>query len=218
MRRPFLVGLVLLALTSVFTSCSDESPGDSDERVVSQPSGSPTVPAATPFPEPNTSGRTVVYEAKGYSVDVPDGWVFTPNVVFDSVNARYPTDALFDAKAPGDVRPNVSFVCLKAEPVTTVAEAARAWGEHLRALLGREVPGQPLQIGGMEAVSFEYSQKLRENTASAMSQAVHKIDVLTVNQGCRWLITLTVPQAPSEDLVRYKTILDQVLSSLKFLN
>ncbi|MDE3096922.1 MAG: hypothetical protein KGK07_13120, partial [Chloroflexota bacterium] len=168
----------------------------------------------TPYPTPQVNGRTYTFGQKGYSIDVPAGWLVKPDEVFDTANARFPTDAFFSPATVGGIQPNISVVCLKPRPDQATTAAFRdGWGQYLSQIVHQPVTPSALTVAGKPAYEFAYTQPLPEQTAPGQANAVAKIDVLLVEGGCRWMVTLA---APVDQAAQFRTFFDQALASLKF--
>ena len=218
MVRRASIALSALATVALAVACSGSKSGPGATATPSAGTPQTTATAAvrrpTPYPTPQVNGRTYTFGQKGYSIDAPAGWLAKPDEVFDTANARFPTDAFFSPATVGGIQPNISVVCLKPRPDQATTAAFRdGWEQYVSQIVQHPVTSRAVTVDGKPAYEFAYRQPLPEQTAPGQAQAVEKIDVVLVEGGCRWMVTLA---APVDQAAQFRTFFDQALASLKF--
>ncbi len=219
--RRLVPALGALAAAALVVACggSKSAPGASATATATgqaspQAQASAPMGRATPYPTPQVNGRTYTFAQKGYAIDVPAGWLVHQNEVFDTANARFPTDAFFSPATSGGIQPSISIVCLKPRTDQATTDAFRdAWKQYVSLVSKQDVAPLAVTVDGKPAYEFNYTQPLPEQTAPGQAKAVAKSDVVLVAGGCRWMVTLT---APVDANAPFRAAFDQALASLKF--
>ncbi len=182
-------------------------------------SGSVTPSAgATPFATPAVQGATYTFAAKGYAIDPPSGWTAQPNHLFDPSGNRFPTDVFFapDSQIVQGIQPNIDVACLKPLPAQGTTDAFRDyWVQYLAQVIRSQITPTAVAIDGKPAYRFDYTQPLPEQTGANEAKSVHKVDVLLVEGGCRWMLTLTAPTGGTDSPT---TAFANTVASMKFLS
>ena len=166
--------------------------------------GSPTPPSErTAVPTPIITDGRLEDPAKGYSVQIPDGWVAHP----DFVPAPLSTDAFFAPNGTEGVQPNIAVLCEELPEGTTLTDLFDAKTEIVRRVAGVEPDVSTRQVGGMEAMVARYG---RENA----NPPLHKTDVVFVSERCGWSVSLTVPFGQEAE---YEPLFERFLASFTLL-
>jgi hypothetical protein len=163
-------------------------------------------------------GSTYTFGAKGYAIDAPGGWTAQPNHLFDPAGNRFPTDVFFapDNQIVQGIQPNIGVACLKPQPAQATTAAFRDyWVQYLGQVIQSQVAPTAITVAGKPAYRFDYTQPLPEQTGANEAKAVHKVDVLLVEGGCRWMVTLTAPSGGPDAAT---TAFDNAVASMKFLS
>jgi hypothetical protein len=164
-----------------------------------------TVVSSTPFPLPTVTGNRLESLSKGYAAQFPEGWSVVPNVVtYDGLTA----DAFFAPNEIAGVQPSIAVsrqdLTDTGSPETyveTKATTARGLGaQNLDVTSGSSVAGR-------EASIMNYGL-VRD------SVRLEKRDVVFVDDGHGWVITLTVPSGQGAS---FYPLFDQFLGSFKLL-
>ena len=187
---------VLAILATLLTACGGGGEGPT-----------PSVTPTTPTPQALPSGTAVVadnrfeYPARGYSVEIPDGW---------SADADYlsgptlSTDAFF-APAPeaGGPQANISVTIESLQPDVTTESYVDLKMTTIRGLAKDEPRLTQREVGGVEATVVEYAPSTKDIN-------VEKTDVIFVRGARGWTITLSVPAGQRAD---FQTVFDSFLAS-----
>ena len=164
-----------------------------------------TAVSSTPFPAPTVTGNRLESPSKGYAVQFPEGWSVVSNVVaYDGLTA----DAFFAPNEIAGLQPNIAVSredlsdTLSPETyVETKVKTARGLGaQNLEVTSGSSVAGR-------EASIMNYGL-VRD------SVQLEKRDVVFVDDGHGWVITLTVPSGQGAS---FYPLFDQFLGSFKLL-
>jgi hypothetical protein len=216
----WLIAITVFAAAASLVACSSNSKtsgtptaaGTGTAQATTSP-GASTRP--TPFPTPAVQGSTYTFAVKGYAIDAPAGWTAQPNHLFDPAGSRFPADVFFapDSETVNGIQPNISVACLKPQTSQGTTDAFRDyWEQYLGQIVHSQVPPQATTVGGQPAYRFDYTQPLPEQTGANEAKAVHKVDVLLVQGGCRWMVTLTAPSGDTSATGAF----DTSVSSMKF--
>jgi hypothetical protein len=165
-----------------------------------------TAVVVTPFPAPTVTGTHLEYPSKGYAVDFPDGWKVSSNAVrADSLTA----DIFFAPNEIAGVQPSIS---VSREDLSADISAQQTYVDT-KVRTAQGLGGQNLQVtsgssvAGREASVISYARVLN-------GVGLEKRDVVFVDDGHGWVITLTTPAGQS---TTYYPLLDQFLASFKLL-
>lgn len=164
-----------------------------------------TVVPSTPFPEPTITGNRVESPSKGYSVEFPQGWTVDSNVLaYGGVTA----DAFFAPEEVAGVQPSISVsredLSEALSPETYLEEkvkTAQAVGAE-----GLDVKGGST-VAGREASILNYG-------LTRDSVQMEKRDVVFVDDGHGWVITLTIPHGQG---ATFYPLFDAFLGSFELL-
>ena len=166
--------------------------------------GSPTPPSErTAVPTPIITNGRFEDPAKGYSVQIPDGWAAHPNFV----PAPLLTDAFFAPNGTEGVQPNIAVLCEELPEGRTLTEHFDAKTEIVRRVAGVEPDVSTRQVGGMEVMVASYG---RENS----NPPLHKTEVVFVSERCGWSVSLTVPFGQEGE---YEPLFERFLASFTLL-
>jgi len=189
LRYSIVLGLLAVALLAA--SCGNDEEG---------PKVLPTLPPGTPA----ITDSHFDFPARGYSVEIPDGW--TPDANYIS-GPEFATDAFFAPQAVGEVKPNISVTCAVVEAGITTDNYAQGKLELIRGLAKSEPNVSSRQVAGLSALAVEYQPQVS-------GVEVEKIDIIFVRGPCGWTITLT---APGGRLEEYRDIFESFLASYQVL-
>lgn len=189
MRYSSVLGL--LAVAFLAASCGN---GEEGPKVL--PTLRPGTPAIT--------DSHFDFPARGYGVEIPNGW--TPDANYIS-GAEFATDAFFAPEAVDGVKPNISVTCLVVETGTTTDDYGQKKLELVRGLAKGEPNVSSSQIAGLSALAVEYQPRVSD-------VEVEKIDIIFVGGPCGWTITLT---APAGRLEEYRDTFESFLASYQLL-
>lgn len=142
--------------------------------------------------------------AKGYAVQVPDGWTVHPNFL----PSPFATDAFFAPSGGDGVRPNIAVVCEQLLEGTTLSEHFGVKTEIVRRIANVEPDVSSRQVAGLEALVARYG---REDA----DPPLHKTEVVFISEGCGWSVSLTVPLGREAE---YEPVLEDFLASFRLLS
>jgi len=166
--------------------------------------GSPS-PAVTMTPEatPIISDGQFEAPSKGYSVQIPEGWIVRPNLIPTTTSS---TDVFFAPEDESAVRPNIAVTCEKVEEGTDLQQYVAQKRELLAVITGHTPEGEKREVSGGEATLFTYSL--------TKEPAVDKIEAYFQGKDCIWTVALAVPGGQRET---YRPLFEEFLSSIQLL-
>jgi hypothetical protein len=187
-RAPIGLLAAITALATLLAACGgggeNPTPGGTPTGTpMATPVGTPTV-TALPAGTPVISGNRFEYPARGYGVEIPEGWEADANYISGpglAVDAFFPPEP-----EQGGVKANISVTVQSIEAGLTAASYLDQRLELIRQLSQDEPRVSQREVGGVEATVVEYSPR----TANV---SVEKTDVIFVQGTYGWTITLTVP-------------------------
>jgi hypothetical protein len=212
-RWTVLAGLLLTL--ALITACGN---GDDRENGEERPDPTPTVDAAAvPTPvTPEVDGRTYTFRAKGYAVDVPEGWRFEPNYILDRAGAQFAQDVMFHEDVIDSVQPNVIIECLRPREDELSSEDLRDRRLAVAELAGDgEVAQGEVEVGGEQAYVIRFEQSLRDRDDDDVIARIDRTEVLLVHGECRWMIAFVTPGGHRD---AYEAAFDEVLASFRFVD
>lgn len=183
-RAPVGLLAAVTALATLLAACGgggeNPPPGGTPTGM---PMGTPTV-AALPAGTPVISDNRFEYPARGYGVEIPEGWEADADYISGPGLA---TDVFFAPEPEqGGVKASISVTLQSIEAGLTAESYSDQRLELIRQLSQDEPRLSQREVGGVEATVVEYSPR----TADV---SVEKTDVIFVQGTYGWTITLTVP-------------------------
>lgn len=210
--RGVVAALALAAAVAVAASACNSSGGSLATPTVASSATAAASPAAatsTATPSFQVTGSTYRFAAKGYAVDVPQGWTMKPDYFDDVAGGTFPTDVLFPNDATGAVTTSVSIECLKPNAAQATTAAFRDAQAAFLAQIGKSVSApRPVRIGNQAGYAIDYVQDVSAGTIQ-----VEKTDAVVLAGGCRWVISLS---APAGQRASRAAAFDAILRSMSF--
>ena len=192
-RRAGLLAPLTMVLAFVLVACGGGEEGPA-------PEGAPTI-SAIPIGVPTVTGNLFDYPARGYGVEMPEGW--TADADFLS-GAGFATDAFFSPEAEeAGVKANISVTVQRGEPDVDAEAYLELKTELIRRMALDEPRLNQRDVGGFQATVAEYEPKTE-------GVRVEKTDVFFFRDPYVWTITLTVPAGQR---AQYQDIFDRFLAS-----
>ena len=200
-----LLPVAIVGFGVAYSACGGSSGASTTPVTQSTPSSAPTTPTAGPPYDVN--GSTYRFSAKGYSVDIPDGWTARPNYLNDVSGGQFPVDALLFDPASSEAAPSITIECLKADSAQSTTEAFRdARAAFLKQISKSVAAPRPIAIGNQSGYAIDSVQEIPQGGGTTLS--LDKTDAVVVVGGCRWLIGLSVPtDYPTSQTVAFETML-----------
>jgi hypothetical protein len=185
-RHYLLAGVSLVA--ALFVSAC----GDGDQELETPP----TIPLGTPV---ITNGR-FEFAARGYSVQIPEGWTSDANAV---TGPDFAADVFFAPEETNGVKPNIAVTCYVLEPGPARENYVENRVGLIRDLAKDEPRTSDGELAGLDTLIVEYAPQVT-------GEDIEKTDVLFVHGRCGWIITLTVSAGQRE---AYQDIFESFLAS-----
>lgn len=200
MRRVCWLAFVALAIALSAAACGGENGGEgTPPTVVTSPQ------AATPFPTPIITGNRLESPNKGYAVNIPEGWSVDANIL---AFGRVTADAFFAPIEIAGVQPSISVSREEIGDEFSFQTYADAKAQAAEAIGAQDLARQTgPTIAGRETSVISYGLT-RDNVQLA------KQDVVLVDDGFGWLITLTVA---AEESATFEPTFDEFLASFELL-
>lgn len=202
----FVVALMLGALTFAMACSSSKSTSATPTRP----------PAPTAFPEPTIDADTVSSPLKGYTAKLPANFHLRANFATDA-GARFPTDAFFGPKNPGDAQPSIAMTCYAPVAGKTLDSYRDDWNQFIGAFSSTDIQISSDTVNGLPAYVFNYIQtehgESDDPTPVPRDYTVRKRDYIFLQEDCRWTIAFLTPSSQFET---YKPVIDAFIATLKF--
>ena len=191
---------LLAAITALATLLAACGGGGEHPTPAGTPVATPTV-TALPLGTPVITGNQFEYPARGYGVEIPEGWEVDSDYL---TGPDYAIDAFF-APEPEEAGAKASIAVTreKPEPDLTAESYLNAKMEVIRELAQGEPRLSEREVGGVKATVVEY-----EPTTADVH--VEKTDVIFVQGTYGWTITVTVPAGKRAS---YEGVFDRFLTS-----
>jgi hypothetical protein len=173
--------------------------------------GEQPTPAATQVATPTVtvlpSGTPIItdnqfeYPARGYGVEIPEGWEVDSDYL---TGPDYAIDAFF-APEPEEAGAKASIAVTREKPEANLTAESYLNGkmEVIRELAQGEPRLSEREVGGVKATVVEYQPTTKD-------VQVEKTDVIFVQGTYGWTITLTVPAGKRAS---YEGVFDRFLAS-----
>lgn len=192
----YWLALLVVALALAAVACQGEN-GHED--------GTEATPLALPTPAGTPIISDSQFESPGrYSARIPDGWSADPNFLGTPFSN---TDAFFAPSEEAGVKPNITVTCEAIEEGTALEAYFEPKRELVKELTGTEAGVRQTQVDGREAFIAEYSP-------TKEPPKVDKTDIVFVNEGHGWTISLVTPEGQR---AVYEPILDDFIASFHLL-
>ncbi len=198
------LALIWLGVLLLIVGCGggDETPAVPTEATSAAESVTPE-PEGTAEPTPIIEDGQFRNTARGYSVQIPDGWDAHAGLV----PAPLATDAFFAPDSAEGVRPNMSVVREDLAEGRTLADYFDVKTEIIRRVAQVDMETNSREVAGQEALEVRYTREDSE-------PPLHKVEVVFVSEGAGWTVSLTVPPAQEAE---YEALFDEFLASFRLL-
>jgi hypothetical protein len=164
-----------------------------------------STPAVTMTPEitPIVSDGQFKAPAKGYGVQIPEGWIARPNFMPTTTSS---TDVFFAPVDESPVRPNIAVTCEQVEQGTSLEQYIGQKREIATVTTGHTPEAEKREVSGGEATLLTYSL--------TKEPVVDKVEAYFQGKDCIWTVALAVPGGQRET---YRPTFQAFLSSFQLL-